>query len=417
MLVSAWLKLHPSVANAIVWEGPRGHTEGYPQWPDSRRLELENEVRAYATGTPTALDDPPANLLQVADDDFVHTRIDPAHAWKLYLSHLACGLWLEMDKKLGWSVIDYPAAALAVLFDSRQMFHWRITATKDEVGYTGANKEGYDLDFDASGPVIPAPPYQILKFLHDVGVLPKTALKGVLLPPQPALSPAMQRLATIHGFVDWCRNLFHYGDGFGAANFQKYWGYRGLAPVMRMLQGTVIGGGTGSKKNWTAGCHGTSGLMRAVLRVINIPAEIRWLDEHVQSWFPLENIGFCHSDDPYMRKERYFPNQTKQGNLWSPPFPVSELFISAAEYETWFGANVPADKLWRNGSQRDFGLTLKYLPYWLLQHYCDDKAAGTNTVADYFTILYSPADLEAVKLWQRLAEKLASIGGLSALTF
>jgi hypothetical protein len=151
--------------------------------------------------------------------------------------------------------------------------------------------------------------------------------------------------------------------------------------------------------------------------VINIPAEIRWLGDHVQSWFPLENIGFCHSDDLYMRKERYFPNQTRQGHLWSPPFPVSELFISAAEYETWFGASVPVDKVWRNGCQRDFGLTQKYLPYWLLQRYCDDNKAGTNTVAAYFTILFSPADLKAANLWQRLADKLASVGGPSALAF
>jgi len=37
-----------------------------------------------------------------------------------------------MNQKLGWSVTDYAAPELASLFDSRQMFHWRIAATTNE---------------------------------------------------------------------------------------------------------------------------------------------------------------------------------------------------------------------------------------------------------------------------------------------
>jgi hypothetical protein len=420
MPVSDWLSFHPAVAKAIVWEGPQGSVENYLQWPDARRAALENEVKAYAAGTPTALDDPPANLLQVADDDFVYTRIDPDHAWKLYLSQLACGLWQEMNKKLGWSVTDYPATALATLFDSRQMFHWRVTATANEAGYVGANKEGYDLDFDASGAVIPAPPYQVLKFLHDAEILPKTILKGPV-PQGLSLSPAVQRLDAIHGLVDWCRNLIHYADSFSAANFQKYWGYRSFSPVMNMLQGTVIGGSGANKKTYTAGCSGTSGLIRAVLRVINIPAEIRRPADHAQPWFPLEGIGLYHGDEPYMRRQRYFPTQVNEGTnndrRWSRPFPVSELFLSAATYEALFGANVRAAVRLRNVSRRDYELDLKYLPYSLLQLYSDDLTASTTTVAKHFSGYYSVAELQAANLWQKLAEKLASIGGPSALIF
>jgi hypothetical protein len=427
MQVSEWLNLHPQVAGAIAWED-RGRVTTYPHWSPARKAELEAEFQAYAGGKPTALDDPPPNLLKVDQYDFAFTRIDPAHAWKLYLSHLACGLWCEIAKKVAWSITDYPATALAILYDSRQMFKWRSTPTAYESGYVGADSPGYDCDIGGSGTVVPAPPYQVLHFLRTAGILEPLALRTPLPGPPPLLHPGgpAARLLAIHKMVDWCRYLVHFGGSEGPLVMQAYWGYPGFSPVMRVLEGTVnpANGGANITKHYTAGCGGTSGLLRAVLRVINIPVEIRRPpppNDHAQPFFPLENIGLCHGDDPYCRRLRYFLTQTNVSTqpgfyVWSAPFPVGELFITGADYDQWFGPNVAADTVKANVDRRSKMLDMKYLPYFALSYYCDDLANGTTKVADYFGEIYTPAEMKQQQLWERLAQKLEEVGGYSQVS-
>jgi hypothetical protein len=173
-------------------------------------------------------------------------------------------------------------------------------------------------------------------------------------------------------------------------------------------------------KHYTDGCSGTAGLLRAVLRVINIPVEIRRPAIHAQPWFPTENIGLCHADDLYVRRLRYLPSQVNTtGQIgfvaWSAPFPVTELFITPDQYDQWFAASLSDDQKTANVSRQSLAVDLKWLPYWVLKRYCDDLANGTTEVADYFKLCFTVDQLSAQGLWERLAAKLPSVGGCAAL--
>lgn len=126
-------------------------------------------------------------------------------------------------------------------------------------------------------------------------------------------------------------------------------------------------------------------------------------------------MGFCHDDDLYMRRYRLFDSQVNKGGLnfrvWSAPFPASKLFITSAQFDQLFGRGVSADRRPKNLDWRGLELYLENLPYFFLTMYCTDTEKGTNSVAQFFSNRYSKADLKAAGLWQRLADKLTSVGG------
>jgi hypothetical protein len=404
MLPSQWLPQHPKIAKALFWEGGRSRPIGYANWPATRQRQLD----AIYTGKAKVPSDPPVNLLTPADDADADTRIDEDSAWALYLSYVAASLGCEIDRRVPWSILDYPAAALAVLLDARQMFDRRVEA---------GSPAGYQFNFGKSGFVLPAGAADSLAFLKDAGIWPThRGIQPVPLP-LPVLDPALARRKTVFRMVDWCRKLVHFFGGFEASTAESHWQYRGYAPAIRMMRQTARSG-TGDTAHWTAGCWGTVGFVRSVLRAINIPVELRHPGSHAQPWFPLEGLGLCHGDDPYCRRQQYLPGQaaefTESRAIWDAVFPADELFIDAARYDALFGSGLPLETLDRNVSATLRAIAVKYLPYGWLRARCNDLADPAKTeVFDYFGGYLSEAELQAMQLRERLDAKIASIGGCS----
>ena len=104
---------------------------------------------------------------------------------------------------------------------------------------------------------IPAPPMISASFL---------ALNGLIAP---------TRLETIERLLNWCRaNLLHTFGGMiqsGKTGGEVFWQYHGDTPLSRVINGTVMTEPVGNTidnevQHWTAGCHGTSALLREVER-------------------------------------------------------------------------------------------------------------------------------------------------------
>ena len=51
--------------------------------------------------------------------------------------------------------------------------------------------------------------------------------------------------------------------------------------------------------HWTAGCHGTTGLLRNVLRAVNVPVQILRVCGHGQVHVLTEGTYLDHADNPY----------------------------------------------------------------------------------------------------------------------
>src|SRR5215217_2425075 len=156
-------------------------------------------------------------------------------------------------------------------------------------------------------------------------------------------------------------------------------------------------------KHWTAGCHGTAGFLRAVLRTTNIPVAHKHRGGHALPYFSADGLYLSHGDDPYHHYTRT-----------DPPYSMSELLIDQSKFDSWFGSAVPDGTKRRNVGGRVAELAIQYLPKGLLGDYCADQAArrshADGWVAGNLTC-YTVAQLQKQHLWARMDSKIKSLGG------
>ena len=323
--LTVWFSDHPNLQEAIVWETPT-EIQHYTDWPTARKNELEMAFRTALTGGSVALIDPPPNLADPGDDEHGTTVLAESHAWPLYLAFVANALATEVGGWLKWSLTDYTPEQLTMLFDSREFFHW-----SDPYG-------GYQI-YQDEGRVVPAPPVYSRYFLTEIEAI------------------ASSQLGTIATLLDWCRkNLIHFLGGADTKNLEDQWQYRGYPPVSRVIAGTPYTGHPGwGVSHRTAGCRGTSGFLKAMLRAVNIPVQMETACGHALPSFPSENRYLSHGDDPYNALSKA-----------TPPFPAAKLMIDETKFSAWFGPTVPNAEQCKNVGLRTRELALQYLPDYLL---------------------------------------------------
>jgi hypothetical protein len=372
--LDAWLAAHPLIAFAIVWEDGGG-AHMWWSWSAGWRGELRQAFDLARLGSSIAVAEVPPNQASLADGDFATTILSPGDAWAYFKASVAQSLAAEIDGHVGWSVLGYSADQLAQLFDGRRMFAWN------------GSPAGYRID-SMHGQVVPAPPSRSYEFLGAGGLI------------------GYSRLDTIVRLVDWCRsNLVHFTGDTTAASTQDQWQYRGFPPLARVLAGTVQTShpDLGSMHR-TAGCWGTTGLFRALLRAVNVPVELVTNAGHAQPRFMSEARYLSHGDDPYNRLTKA-----------TPPIPAAEIPIGQATFDAWFGAGVSATDRDNNIGRRTRELAVQYLPNYLLNEYCSDTAAGkSHANGEVFATLsrnYTVQLLEGLSLWTRMDAKIAGFGG------
>jgi len=372
--LDAWLSAHQSIKASIIWEDGAG-PHAWASWSAGWKSELRQAFSAAWVRGSISVPDVPPNQATFADDEYVTTVLSPADAWAYFKASVAQSLVVEIGRQVPWSLQSFSADEFAQLFDSREMFRWN------------ASPAGYRID-TMHGHLVPSSPAKTYKFLG------KSDLIG------------NSRLDTIARVIDWCRgNMVHFSGGTTAANMEEQWQYRGFPPLSRVLEGTVK---TSDPEfgimHRTAGCWGTTGFLRAVLRVVNIPVKLVTNAGHAQPFFMSDSRYLSHGDDPY--------NQLSKA---TPPMPASLLLIDQATFDAWFGAGVSdADKS-NNIGRRNRELAITYLPNYLLNAYCSDisngKTHSNGQVYDIFSRHYSVSQLEAENLWGRMDAKIAGFGG------
>jgi hypothetical protein len=383
---TGWLNDHLPIAASIVWEDSAG-AHGWAFWNWRQKAELDQAFNLAWDRTPIPVADVPPNQAFLADDDQPTTILAPADAWAYFKASVAQSLAIEIGglwgpratRRKSWSILAYHPDQLAQLFDSREMFRWN------------ASPAGYRIIDTVHGRLVPAPPARSYAFLSKADLIGGT------------------RLDTLGRLLTWCRaNLFHYYGSATAANMEDNWQYRGDPPLRRMMDGTIQtsqpGFGVGHA---TAGCWGTVGFLRALLRAINIPVKLVISGEHAQPWFMADNRYLSHGDDPY------------DGFVYAtPPFPAADIMIDQQQFDNWFGAGVSDEAKHNNVGRGPKELAIFSLPNHLLHAYCDDLEFGgarrDGIVFGFFIMYYTVAQLEALDLWTRMDSKIASLGGCAS---
>ena len=376
--LDAWLNARLAVANSIIWEDGAG-SQVWTSWSESWKAQLRQAFGlAWIRSSITVAEIPP-NQAVLRDDEAATTILAAADAWAYFKASVAQSLVAEILQQLPWSFLYFTAAQLRQLFDSREMFRWN------------AAPAGYRID-SMHGHLLPGPPVRSYGFLGANNLIGNT------------------RLDTLGRVLGWCRdNLVHFTGGTTAANMEDQWQYRGYPPMTRVLDGTIQTShpefGTMHR---TAGCWGTTGLLRALLRAVNIPAKLVTNAGHAQPWFMADSRYLSHGDDPYNALSKA-----------TPPFPAGELMIDQARFDAWFGPGVNDTDKRNNIGRRTRELAIVYLPDYLLRAYCSDIANGNGhadgEVRDIFSRNYTVAQLDAENLWGRMDAKIVGFGGCAHL--
>lgn len=103
----------------------------------------------------------------------------------------------------------------------------------------------------------------------------------------------------------------------------------------------------------------------------------------------------------------------------SPGFPIAELFLDQATFDTRFGRSVSDEEQLNNIDRRSNELGIKYLPLSWLREYCrEDFNRGIPYAESYIYTDWSGLDrnytveeLQSVNFWGRMEAKINSLGG------
>lgn len=347
-----WLDAHPDIKSAIKIEQESATsfyfggalTElSYDQWSEEDKALLDaafarswywiyqsgsaSEVGAAEFSMPLSCTYCEARLLTHPTSG-AFTVIPEALSKTVYMSYVAQSLALEAGEALNWSVATASAANLHHLLNSRSMMHRMSGSTDFFFGEPGG---GGDARIKYIGRVSPATPIFVYNWARAQGILKET------------------EQATVVALLEWLRaNAVHFYGTATYANMQEHWGYPAQTSAYHVMVGTVRDT-ENTVEHWTAGCHGTVGFVKSLLKALNIPVETIYTCGHGQLYFPTLGLYLDHGDNPYNA------NVTSQ-----PAKEASSLLVDQSTYTTWFSASPdyldPANPLCNNigRSAQDF---------------------------------------------------------------
>lgn len=386
--LETWLNQHPGVRQAAVVElydaDGKNVVVGYDQWPVALKRKLfDAYVKAFRK-QPSGLADPPANQAVLEDAKGIQQVYSVDDGQALYLAFVANSFAVEIDQRVPWSLAEYDADSLAILLDSRSFFGIYKT--------NPAKVQGYAVSLTTSGATISCPPERAIDWLTTV----------------PGIGP--DKVATITNLITWFRwNVIHFMGGYTTANVYDQWQYRGFIPASRVMEGTPVLSarpiGT-TIRHRTGGCHGTTGFFMVVLRSVNIPVSNNHFpgNGHSMPGFPTEKLYLSHGDDPY------------NSGLKAPEIPTIRVLVDEVTFRSWFPGPVENPALYVGRQVRE--LIMEYLTSLTLKVYCRDIANGKSHADGEVLLMFRDhtlAELEAMDLWGRMAEKVSQQGGCGGL--
>ena len=369
-----FLTLHPTIANSIIWHNAVGAAIPYTNWLPNQTYDLEEAFVKVQFETLSAT--PPLAYIPALGEP-PGTPLSKDTAWEYFIAYVANSLRVEIYRHVPWSISSYTPRQLEILFDSKQFFT------------PGLSPPAYKIDL-MQGVVTPGDPVRTRSFLKNYSMIKSD-----------------QRSTTV-SLLSWCsENLWHFQDRIETSNFQIHWQYQGFPPVEKMISGTTrtFYPNNTIPHNWTAGCWGTTGFLKMVLRTVNIPVYLETRCGHAMPHFLLDNTYLSHGDDPY----NWLVKTTH------PKLPMDQLLIGKAAFDSWLPPNAVGTPC-MNVARTPVDLAIIHLPNYLLYNYCVDNSLGHSHANGYVYSLFQPygftvSDLDALNLWSRMDAKILSLGG------
>ncbi len=408
-----WLNNNSVFKEYIVWEKPDNDglrtVYKFRDWTLGEQYQLYEMYELIKNGGQTNLQEAPPHTIDISSTSnrVYATNIDPDLAWKYFLAFIALSLVNDLENRLNWSITDtteYTEIQIRYIFDSRYYYFYNETTNEYQFIYI-RNDPQPDIESSRNnGYATIGDPVRIYNYLFTNGIIGATQEE------------------TIGRMMGWCReNMRHYTYASTPDNLIKHWQYDGFPPVERVLNGTIHQDRpTEGIQHFTAGCWGTTGFLKIVMRTVNIPVQFLSVFAHAMPGFPREELYLSHGDDPY----------NAFSSTVTPPYPPLEILIDIITYNAWFDYDLTDidDRMRVNNNlgRRTKEIAVQYLPIYLIDLYCQDIANGSShAVGKVYETLSGPDnqyytldDLETTyDLWTRMDAFINSIGGCGNLTY
>jgi hypothetical protein len=363
--LSDWLNKNTKVRDSIKWVAPNRKTYSYKDWNEVETNQLDQMYTEIASKgsyqTPELFFNynPHGMPYLLSRDD----------AWTLFLVYIAQSLAVEISGKTKWSLTKYPQDWLDNLLSSAEV-------------YSVNDKGMYIILHEINGYITPGNPY-----------FPYTLLQAEEM-------IGTSKSNTTAKLLEWCRqNLRHHTGGMTEENVKKTWQCNCYPPLTRMIFGTYDERYPDTLRHYTAGCHGTAGFLRWVLRTVNIPVKVLYWGDHRQVYFMSDYLYLSHGDDPYDQL------------VSTAGYPVDSIFVGLKEYKQVFSGPETEKFIGFKPKQ----LAVRHLPLYILKEHLEDikekRTHENSKVYETFHKIYTVADLEKERLWERMDQKILAYGG------
>ena len=386
-IFNQYLNDNSIVADTMIWRAKDGF-RSYNQWQPREKLEVSTQFwKSLLDLSPSLLEAPPYTLNLAEDGEVISTDLKPEDAWEYYLNYIAHSLRVEIDRLVHWSILRYDQRQMGYLLDSRTLFEY--IDSKKVYSIFRRHESLFN-----HGSATPGDPERTYDFLDEEKLI------------------GITRWGTIGLVLGWCRdNLYHFKDGNIPENYQDHWQYEGYPPVERIISGTEhpdLG-----FQHFTAGCWGTTGFLRAILRTINIPVVLEEKCNHALPHFVYSashEFYLSHGDDPY----------NKLYKTSTPKFTPLDLIIDHYKYDKWFNKELPPETICNNVGRHALELAVEYIPSTILEIYCKDEAEGKKPEEgrlynEIFRNHLSIKEMYAFGFWGRLRYKVGKLGGCETI--
>ena len=383
-----WLNAHQKVRDAIHFENEQGTWVPYSAWSAEEKARLQAVfdiiVDARDAGLPKPL---PGTAALLGSGLVFVTRLEPDVARDLFWSSLAQSLAAEIHAWVPWSLQKEPPDVLEDILHSRALF----SLDSDTGSYV---IDGTLLGFATSGD-----PARTFEFMRSNNLIGEDGAQ------------------TIVRLLDWGRDhLLHFLGDHSPQNYVDWWAFEGLPPVEHVIEGVTYTGTEFQNPpplpprsgHYSAGCWGTTGFLRSVLRSANLVVrqEGRCVPSHSLPHFVPIGKMLSHADNLYDARLR-----------WEPRIPTEAILLDEARLDEWFAPG--DDDCSRNIGRGVLYAIKQYLPYDVLRAHCRDQdnglAHGDGEVFDIFDGVYDLAALEAEDLWGRIESEIAALGGCDSI--
>jgi hypothetical protein len=368
-----WLERSHEFLRALRWAGagPR-HSYAFESWEESEKQELYDAI-AQAERALQNREDPawtserpelPENLRAsgLGPRSTPITTLEEGLAWRIYLDTLGLIFAADRLRLYPWSLKELSSTDLSLLLNGTLLW------VGDGVGRVRLNS----VD---TGVTQLTHPYRLYQFMRDeVGI-------------------GNTRRKTIENLLRWIHPRFrHFSGEFSLESVVKQWGYPGTPPAIVMIR---------QAQPITAGCHGTTGFLQVMLKLVGIPVRYAMACRHAQPEFPTEGLYLSHGDDLYGGMSHYSRGV----------YPVERLLIDQTQYDEWF---VHGDAC-KNVARTPIEIGLDILPDYLLGAHCKDLETRTpayeSRVAMILSKARTPEELQELQVWRRIESELATHGG------